>query len=124
MGEDDAIEEVLFPGLTDRDEFQRVILRASGNNNYPGGSGYEEFGQPVSAHVRDAYIHNLAARGDMSLDVRYSSKIIVYFNGEYWGVYDFRSLPDDHDHTVDEHNQDKYDLEYLLTWGGKSRGTI
>lgn len=117
MGEDNAIEEVLFPGLTDRDEFQRVILRASGDDNYPGGSNYTEFGQPVSAHVRDAYIHNLAALGDMNLDVRYSSKIVVYFNGQYWGVYDFRSLPDDHDHTEDEYNQGKYDLEYLLTWG-------
>ncbi|MCC6725009.1 MAG: CotH kinase family protein, partial [Saprospiraceae bacterium] len=86
-------------------------------DNYPGGSDYTEFGQPVSAHVRDAYIHNLAALGDMSVDVRYSSKIIVYFNGEYWGVYDFRSLPDDHDQTEYEHNQGKYDLEYLLTWG-------
>jgi hypothetical protein len=117
MGEDNAVEEVLYPGLTDRDEFQRIILRASGDDNYPGGSNYTENGQPVSAHVRDAYIHNLATRGDMSLDVRYSSKAIVYLNGEYWGVYDFRSLPDDHDHTADEYNQDKYDLEYLLTWG-------
>lgn len=117
MGEDNAIEELLFPGLTERDEFQRVILRAAGDDNYPGGSNYTEFGQPVSAHVRDAYIHNLAALGDMHLDVRYSSKMIVYFNGEYWGVYDFRSLPDDHDHTADEYGQDKYDLEYLLTWG-------
>lgn len=117
MGEDNAIEEALFPGLTDRDEFQRVILRASGDDNYPGGSNYTENGQPVSAHVRDAYIHNLAHLGGMQLDVRYSSKIVVYFNGEYWGVYDFRSLPDDHDHTEYEYNQGKYDLEYLLTWG-------
>ncbi|MCU0347223.1 MAG: CotH kinase family protein [Saprospiraceae bacterium] len=117
MGEDNAIEEVLFPGLTDRDEFQRIILRAAGDDNYPGGSNYTENGQVVSAHVRDAYIHNLAVIGGMHLDVRYSSKIIVYLNGEYWGVYDFRSKTDDHDHTADEYGQDKYDLEFLMTWG-------
>ncbi|MBK9015180.1 MAG: CotH kinase family protein [Saprospiraceae bacterium] len=117
MGENNAIEELLFPGLSGRDEFQRVILRAAGDDNYPGGSNYTENGQPVSAHVRDAYIHNLALRGDMHLDVRMSSKCIVYFNGQYWGVYDLRSLPDEHDHTEYEHNQGKYDLEFLLTWG-------
>jgi hypothetical protein len=117
MGEDNAIEELLFPGLSGRDEFQRIILRASGDDNYPGGSNYTENGQPVSAHVRDAYIHNLALLGDMQLDVRMSSKAIVYLNGQYWGVYDLRSLPDEHDHTEYEHNQGKYELEYLLTWG-------
>ncbi len=117
MGENNAIEEVLFPGLTDRDEFQRIILRAAGDDNYPGGSNYTENGQVVSAHVRDAYIHNIASLGGMHLDVRYSSKVIVYFNGQYWGVYDFRSKTDDHDHTADEYNQGKYDLEYLMTWG-------
>jgi len=117
MGEDNAIEELLFPGLSLRDEFQRVIMRASGDDNYPGGSNYTENGEPVSAHVRDAYIHNLALQGGMHLDVRMSSKCIVFFNGQYWGVYDLRSLPDEHDHTDFEYNQGKYDLEYLLTWG-------
>lgn len=117
MGEDNAIEELLFPGLSERDEFQRVIMRAAGDDNYPGGSNYTENGQPVSAHVRDAYVHNLALRGGMNLDVRMSSKCIVFFNGQYWGVYDLRSLPDEHDHTEFEYNQGKYELEYLLTWG-------
>ncbi|MCF8245603.1 MAG: CotH kinase family protein [Saprospiraceae bacterium] len=117
MGEDNAIEELLFPGLSLRDEFQRVIMRAAGDDNYPGGSNYTENGQVVSANVRDAYVHNLAYLGDMHLDVRLSSKCIVFFNGQYWGVYDLRSLPDEHDHTEYEYNQGKYDLEYLLTWG-------
>ncbi len=117
MGEDNAIEEVLFPGLSLRDEFQRVIMRAAGDDNYPGGSNYTENGQVVSANIRDAYVHNLALRGDMHIDVRMSSKCIVFFNGQYWGVYDLRSLPDEHDHTEYEYNQGKYDLEYLLTWG-------
>ncbi|MCC6727657.1 MAG: chitobiase/beta-hexosaminidase C-terminal domain-containing protein, partial [Saprospiraceae bacterium] len=33
MGENNAINEPLFPELTDRDEFQRVILRAAGDDN-------------------------------------------------------------------------------------------
>lgn len=118
-----AIREALFPDLTARDEFQRIILRAAGDDNYPGGSGYpfdtitgEPLGTPLSAHVRDAYLQNLVKKGGLNLDVRTAEKAIVYLNGEYWGVYDLRELPDDHDYTEYNYQQDKYDLQYLLTW--------
>jgi len=120
MGENSAIKEALFPvELTDRDEFQRIILRAAGDDNYPGGSGWPGGGQPPrAAHMRDAYTHNLAKLGGMHLDVRNATKAIIYLNGQYWGVYDLRELPDDHDFTEYNYNQGKYDLQYLLTWGG------
>lgn len=117
-GINNAIKEVLFPGLSDRDEFQRVILRAAGDDNYPGGSNWPGGGGgAISAHVRDAYTQNLALRGKMHVDVRTASKAIVYINGKYWGVYDLRELPDDHDFTDYYYGQGKYDLQYLLTWG-------
>lgn len=118
MGNDAAINEALFPEyLTDRDEFQRIILRAAGDDNYPGGSGWPDFGPKLAAHVRDAYTHNLAKKGGMHLDVRAGTKAIIYLNGQYWGVYDLRELPDDHDFTEYNYDQGKYDLQYLLTWG-------
>jgi hypothetical protein len=113
MGYNAALKEQLFP-LTDRDEFQRIILRASGDDNYPAAHHPQNEG---SAHVRDAYIHNLAKRADLHVDVRTAEKCIVYLNGQYWGVYDMRELPDDHDFTDYYYNQGKYDLQYVLTWG-------
>jgi hypothetical protein len=117
MGINSAIKEVLYPGLSDRDEFQRVILRAAGDDNYPGGSGWTYQGQVIAAHMRDAYTQNLAVRGGMHVDSRTASKAIIYMNGKYWGVYDLRELPDDHDYTDYYYGQGKYDLQYLLTWG-------
>lgn len=113
MGYNAVLKEQLFP-LTERDEFQRIILRASGDDNYPAAHHPQNEG---SAHVRDAYIHNLAKRGGLHLDVRTAEKCIVYLNGEYWGVYDMRELPDDHDYTDHYYGQGKYDIQYVLTWG-------
>ena len=109
-----ALKEKLFK-FTDRNEFQRIILRAAGDDNYPAANHPQNAG---SAHIRDAYIHNLAKEGGMHLDVREGAKAIVYLNGQYWGVYDLRELPDDHDYTSYNYGQGKYDLQYLLTWGG------
>ncbi len=113
MGYNYAILEKMFP-MTDRDEFQRVILRAAGDDNYPAAHHPQNEG---SAHIRDAYIHNLAKKGGMNVDVREAQKCVVYLNGAYWGVYDLREIPDDHDYTDFNYGQGKYDLQYLLTWG-------
>ncbi len=113
MGYNYALEEQLFP-LTDRDAFQRIILRAAGDDNYPAAHHQQNEG---SAHVRDAYVHNLAKRGGLNLDVRTAEKCIVYLNGQYWGVYDMREIPDDHDFTDYYYGQGKYEIQYVLTWG-------
>ncbi|MBL7830767.1 MAG: CotH kinase family protein [Saprospiraceae bacterium] len=113
-----ALKEKFFK-LTERDEFQRIILRAAGDDNYPAANHPQNAG---SAHIRDAYVHNLAKEGGMHLDVREGSKAVVYLNGAYWGVYDLREIPDDHDYTDFNYKQGKYDLQYLLTWGGSWAG--
>lgn len=113
MGYNNAIKEKLFP-FTERDEFQRVILRAAGDDNYPAANKPQNAG---SAHVRDAYIHNLSLLGGLNLDVRAAEKCVVYLNGNYWGVYDLREIPDDHDYTDYYYGQGKYDIQYVLTWG-------
>ncbi len=113
MGYSAALKEQIFP-LSDRDEYQRIILRAAGDDNYPAAHHPENAG---SAHIRDAYVHNLAKKGGLHLDVRQAEKAIVYLNGQYWGVYDLRELPDDHDYTDYYYGQGKYDIQYILTWG-------
>ena len=113
MGYSRQLKEKIF-SQSDRDEFQRLILRAAGDDNYPDGSGTPGGG----AHLRDAFIQNLADRNNLNLDVRRGEKAIVYLNGNYWGVYDLRELADDSDYTEFYYGQGKYDLQYILTWGG------
>jgi hypothetical protein len=113
MGYSRHLKEKLF-SQSDRDEFQRIIIRAAGDDNYPDGSNTAGGG----AHLRDAFIQNLADRNNLDLDVRRGEKAIVFLNGRYWGVYDLRELCDDSDYTEYYYGQDKYNIQYLLTWGG------
>jgi hypothetical protein len=113
MGYNHSVEEKLFEYST-RTDFQRLILRAAGDDNFPADYRPNNLG---SCHVRDAYIHMLAKKGGMNLDVRNAEKCVVYLNGLYWGVYDIRENPDEHDYTDYYYGQDKYNLYYILTWG-------
>lgn len=113
MGYSNAIKEKLF-NYSDRKEYQRVILRASGDDNYPGNFLPSHDG---CAHIRDEYCQTLAKLGGMKLDVRSAERMIVFLNGEYWGVYGLREYPDDSDYTEEYYNQGKYDIQVLETWG-------
>lgn len=101
------IEHKIFPENT-RDNFQRVILKPAASDNYSFENG---------AHIRDAFIHTLSIRADMKLEERTWRPCIVYLNGQYWGVYEIREKADDHDYTEYYFDQDKFDLQYLKTWG-------
>jgi len=113
MGYSNALKDKLF-AYSERDEYQRVILRASGDDNYPGNFLPEHEG---CTHIRDEYCHTLAKLGGMKLDVRAAERMIVFLNGQYWGVYGLREYPDDSDYTEEYYNQEKYDIQVLATWG-------
>ena len=105
-----ALQDQVF-ATKSRDKFQRVIVKAAANDNYPfsyGGSG---------AHIRDAYVHHLSQIGGLRLDERSTSSCVLYLNGSYWGVYEMREKVDDHDFTDYYYDQDKNNLQYLKTWG-------
>jgi hypothetical protein len=99
---------------SDRDEFQRLIFRAAGDDNYPAAHHAANEG---SAHMRDDYVQTIANNDGLVLDVRRSARCIVYLNGQYWGVYSFREKTDDHDYTEYYYGQGKYDIQYQMTWG-------
>lgn len=113
MGYNHSVEHQIFAS-TPRSSFQKLILRAAGDDNYPADHRPANEG---SAHIRDAYIQNMAVEGGLNLDVRRGSKCIVYLNGNYWGIYDIRDNPDDHDYTDYYYGQDKYNLYFIETWG-------
>lgn len=103
-----ALQEKFFP-LSDRDEFQRVILRAAGDDNYPG--------IDTSAHLRDDFVQTLSQRAGQHLDWRKSRRIAMYANGEYWGIYSIREKVHDHDYTDYYYDQGKYDIQFIMLWG-------
>lgn len=113
MGYNSGVKEKIF-NYSERDEYQRIILRASGDDNYPSVGDFDHEG---STHIRDEYVHTLVQKSDMHMDVRALERCLVYINGVYWGVYTLREKPDDHDYTQFTYDQDKYDLQFLKTWG-------
>lgn len=109
MGYHDAINEKLL-SLSERDGYQRIIIRASGDDNYPGIDS--------SAHMRDIFIQKLANKNNLNVDMRRGERTVVYVNGQFWGVYSIREKVSDSDYTNYYYNQDKYNIQYLMNWGG------
>ncbi len=110
MGYNNEVHHKIFPEKT-REDFQRLMLKPAANDNYPYGGG-------GGAHIRDAFVHTLSLRADLKLDVRTWRPCIVYLNGQYWGVYELREKVDDSDFTDYYYQQNKFNIEYLKTWGG------
>ncbi|HLG03532.1 MAG TPA: CotH kinase family protein, partial [Bacteroidia bacterium] len=108
MGYDHSIKWKLFT-RTNRDKFQRVILKPAANDNYPTAGG---------AHIRDAYCHTLSQDGRLHLDARTSEPCVCYVNGAYYGLYEIREKVDDADYTSYYYNQDEPNIQMLKTWGG------
>jgi len=104
-----AIKDELFR-TKDRDKYQRLIIKAAANDNYPfsyGGSG---------AHIRDSYVQSLSQIADLRMDERSFEPCILFLNGEYWGLYEIREKVDDIDFTEYYYDQDS--VGFLKTWGG------
>jgi hypothetical protein len=105
MGHTHAIQAPLFH-VKDRDEYQRLIFKAAANDNYPYSGG---------GHIRDAYVQTLSHLADLKVDERTNESCIVYLNGEYWGVYEFREKVDDLDFTTEYYDQPRHFVDFMKT---------
>ena len=80
-GMDDDLDYDLFRGLAkDADgnpitSFSRLLLRNSGND-----CGH--------SYIRDAYMQRVSA--GLNIDTMASASVLVFINGEFWGVYNAR----------------------------------
>jgi hypothetical protein len=92
-----------------RENFQRLILKAGASDNYPFENG--------GAHIRDAFVQALSHESGLHLDERTYEPCVLYMNGQYWGVYEVREKVDDKDFTAHYYDQEENDLYYLKTWG-------
>lgn len=106
------IDYQIFPS-SPRTDFDVLIIRNSGSDNYPGGSNV--FGRPT-CHVRDGYIQTLAEKHNLNVDTRKYQPCIVYLNGEYYGVYEMRERIDS-DYTDYYYGQEEKWLDMLEYWG-------
>ena len=113
MGYSKAVDAPLF-SYSNRDEYQKFMFRNSGDDNYP---AINDGNHDGSTHIRDEYVQELAREGGMELDTRAVERVILFLNGQYWGVYGMRERPVDHDYTGEYYDQGKYDVQYLSTWG-------
>ncbi|MEO5673366.1 MAG: CotH kinase family protein, partial [Chitinophagales bacterium] len=104
-----------FPIFTekDRNSYDHIIMKAGASDNYP-----FSWGVSGGAHMRDAYAATLALRQHLEIDVRTYEPMIMYINGEYWGVYDLREKVDEPDFTSHYFNQEEKDIDVLKYWGG------
>jgi hypothetical protein len=112
MGYSKAVKAPIF-STSKRDEYQRFMFRNSGDDNYP---AIDDENHQGSTHIRDEYVQTLAQEGDLKLDLRTVERVILFLNGQYWGVYGMREKVVDHDFTGEYYDQGKYDLQYLSTW--------
>ncbi|MBA3665768.1 MAG: CotH kinase family protein [Bacteroidetes bacterium] len=117
-GINNALKHPIF-NSKNRMEYQRIILKAAANDNYPfEGLPNSNFnGELGGAHIRDSYIHTVSQKAKMHLDERTWAPAILYVNGAYWGVYDVREKVDDKDFTKHYYNSSDDSLQYLQTWG-------
>jgi hypothetical protein len=116
FGYDNDIDHEFFSDVTERTGYQRLIVKAAANDNYPSSWGGSFSGG--GAHLRDAYVHHLAQLGNLYVDERSTFFCLVFLNGQYWGVYDAREKADDHDYTNYYYDQDEYEIDYIKCWGG------
>jgi gliding motility-associated-like protein len=108
MGYTAALPAPLFH-VKDRQSYQRLIFKAAANDNYPSSGG---------GHIRDAYVQTLSHLADLHLDERTNESCIVYLNGAYWGVYEYREKVDDLDFTDEYYDQPRHFVDFIKTWGG------
>jgi gliding motility-associated-like protein len=110
MGYTGATELQLFR-TSERTSYKRYMFKAAANDNY-------DYAPGNPAHIRDAYVMSLSQVGNLELDERSVEFCVLYCNGQYWGVYDYREKVDDWHFTLEYYNQDKHQLDFLKTWGG------
>lgn len=111
-GYDHTIDYPIFT-VQDRDNYDHIILKAGASDNYP-----FSWGSGGGCHLRDAFVQTLAQKFELDMDYRTYEPVIMYINGQYWGLYEIREKMDEPDFTDHYYNQGENDIDVLAFWGG------
>ena len=116
-GYNDALHHQFFVdwkmGKSSRKSFQHVILKAAASDNYSSSNN----GSKLSCHMRDAFVQTYAFRKKLDLDGRRNHHVLMFKNGQYWGVYELREAFET-DYTDYYYNQPQDSIDNLAYWGG------
>lgn len=113
--EKNKIEYDIFPNLTQRidknkriEEFKRIILRNSGHDLY-------------ETMFRDPMMHRLVE--NLSLDTQAYRPVVLFINGEYWGIHNVRERIDkyyfEYHYGIDEEDIVMLENEYAVSLGDR-----
>lgn len=111
-GYDHTIDYPIF-SIKDRDNYDHIILKAGASDNYP-----FSWGSGGGCHLRDAFVQTLSQKFSLDMDCRTYEPVIMYVNGDYWGVYELREKMDEPDYTDHYYDQGENDIDVLAFWGG------
>jgi hypothetical protein len=124
----------LFPD-SDIDAFESFVLRNSGNDNQsthhiPPRSEITAFGRtrPNGSYfvngnytlMRDAMMHRLAA--NLQVDRQAYRPVIVYLNGEYWGIYNLREKLNEH-YVASHYDLEANEIDLIEGYGTANSGS-
>lgn len=101
----DYFEYPLFPDK-DMPRFKRFILR----------NGGQDFTKTM---IRDGFMHRLVQ--DLSFDTMHYRPVVVFVNGEFWGIMNLRDRFDDH-FIETHHGVDRDDIDFLEQNGAVQEG--
>lgn len=100
------IEKRLFSYST-VDKYKRLVLR-NGGNDFP------------DMHFRDSYLSRVIE--DLNIEVQGYEPIILFINGEYWGIHNMREKIDRH-HFKYKYNLPEYEINVLTICGAVEEGS-
>ena len=100
-------------GTSLRDKFDRIMFKAAGSDNLrPGG-----FVPSNGAHIRDVFAQTLSEKYGLEMDFRRWQPVLLFINGQYWGVYDMRERVDG-DYFEYYYGKKRDKVDHLSYWGG------
>jgi gliding motility-associated-like protein len=96
-----------------RNKFDRVMFKAAGSDNL------RNTGFPPSngAHIRDVFAQTLSEKYNLEMDFRRWHPVLLFINGQYWGVYDMRERVDA-DYFDYYYGKKRSKVDHLSYWGG------
>ena len=124
----------LFPDL-ELDEFESFVLRNSGNDNQsthqiPPRTEINAFGRRQSngsyfvngnyTLMRDAMMQRVA--GNLNVDRQAYRPVVVYLNGDYWGIYNLREKLNEH-YVASNHGVEPDQIDLIEGYGTANSGS-
>ncbi len=82
-------------GTSTRTNFPNFEIRAAGKDNFSATTPTLATPPPLrTTHMRDAFAQTYAMKNGLAMEGMHYKPIRTFVNGCYWGIYEFREIPD------------------------------